>query len=192
MKFEKLLCLLSVVFVFLLSGTVSGFEVNPGDLSGGGYSPAGGPGLASGFGRTKGEAYTEALRRMPRGAREGRPIYTQQGGGSGGTTCAVRYVERSSVRAGGKTKPEARAAAMAKLPRGADVQDVNFGKDGGKHICNVSFVKRGEVKGRGSNRQAAHREAMAKLPRNATPSKVTYGESDGRQGWLCEIPYSRY
>jgi hypothetical protein len=104
----------------------------------------------------------------------------------------VRYVERSSVRAGGKTKPEARAAAMAKLPRGADVQDVNFGKDGGKHICNVSFVKRGEVKGRGSNRQAAHREAMAKLPRNATPSKVTYGESDGRQGWLCEIPYSQY
>lgn len=133
----------------------------------------------------------EAVRRMPRGAREGRPIYTQQGGGAGNVTCEVRYAERNSVRAGGKTKPEARAAAMAKLPRGADVQDVNFGKEGGKHICNISYVKRGHVKGKGNTRQIAHREAVSKLPKNAAPGKVTYGGGEGgRQGWLCELPYS--
>jgi hypothetical protein len=145
--------------------------------------------MTSGSGATKGEAYMEAVRRIPRGAREGRPIYTQQGGSTSGITCEVRYVERSSVRGGGKTKAEARTAAMAKLPRGAEVQDVSFSKESGKHMCSVSFVKRGHVKGKGNTRQTAHREATAKLPRGATPGKVTYGGEEGRKGWLCELPY---
>lgn len=193
MKFQKPLYLFAVTLLFSLHGTVFGFVVNPGDMGGGGggYFP-GQPGMASGFGNTKGEAYMEAVRRLPRGAREGRPIYTQQGGGADGVICSVRFVERSSVRGGGASRPEARAAAMAKLPRGAEAQDVTFGKEGGRHICNVSYVKRGEVKGRGKTRQAAHREAMGRLPRNATPGKVTYGGGEGRQGWLCELPYSWY
>lgn len=181
------LVLLSCLLPLVLVPTVFAFEVNSGEIGGGGFP--GRPGMVSGYGSTKGEAYMEAVRRIPRGAREGRPIYTQQGGGAGGVTCEVRYVERSSVRGWGKTKAEARTAAMAKLPRGAEVQDVNFSKEGGRHICNVSFVKRGHVKGKGNNRQAAHREATAKLPRGATPGKVTYGE-EGRKGWLCELPYS--
>lgn len=193
MKLEKVLSLLALTAIFPLGAKVSGFAVNPGDMGGGGgYYPPGRPGMASGYGSTKGEAYMEAVRRMPRGAREGRAIYTSQGGGAGGVSCEVRFVQRNTVRGSGKTRPEARAAAMAKVPRGADVQDVNFGKDGGRHICSVSYVKRGDVKGRGSNRQAAHRDAMAKLPKNATPGKVSYGGGEGRPGWLCELPYSWY
>jgi len=191
MKFAKTFLLVAAISGLAPHSMVWGFAVNPGDTGGGGYYP-GRPGMVTGSGGTKGEAYMEAVRRLPRGAREGRPIYTQRGGAADGVTCDVRYVERHTVHGGGKTKADARAAAMAKVPRGADVQDVNFGKDGVKHTCHVSYVKRGEVKGRGNNRQAAHREAMSKLPKNATPGKVSYGGGDGggRQGWLCELPYS--
>jgi len=191
MKHAKFAGLLALIVCFQFgSSTLLGFAVNPGEMGGsGGYYP-GRPGMVTGSGSTKGEAYMEAVRRLPRGAREGRPIYTQQGGGAGGITCEVRYIERSSVRGGGQTKAEARTAAMAKLPRGAEVQDVNFSKEGSRHISSVSFVKRGHVKGQGNTRQIAHREAVSKLPKNAMPGKVTYGGAEGRPGWLCELPYS--
>jgi len=181
---------LSTIFVIVLSiachGTVHGFAVNPGDS---GPYP-GRPGMVTGYGSSKSEAYNNALRKLPRGTREGRPTYAEQRGS--GVTCELHYAQRGHVRGEGKTKADAHAAAMAKIPRGANADDVSYTKEGQRHICKIRYAARGHVKGSGDNRQAAYRNATTKLPRGAEPGRVDYRDGGGKGGWACDLPYVPY
>lgn len=190
MEFAKILSLAVATFAFPLGGTVWAFAVNPGDAGGGGYYP-GRPGTVTGYGSSKSEAYNNALHKLPRGTREGRPSYAQQRGS--GVTCHLHYAQRGHVRGEGKTKADAHAVAIGKVPRGADVNDVSYSKEGQRHICKIHYAAKGVVKGSGNNRQEAYRNATAKMPRGAEPGRVDYRDGGGgKGGWTCDLPYVPY